>query len=831
MALINRAIIPFFAVMLYGLTGVGAWELFGPRGFIRTSTHRQSKDVDSLSFNNKIQPILSENCYHCHGTDSASRKGGLRLDKELEAKAVRPGHQPAIVAGHPEQSEMIRRILSDKPNEAMPPRDNHKPLKPQEIELLKAWIKAGAHYEPHWSLVKPLRPVPPEVAGTNWGNNPIDHFVLDRLQKENLAPEAEADPRTLIRRVTLDLTGLPPTPDEVEAFVKDSSKEHYQKIVDDLLSRPTFGENEGRIWLDAARYSDTVGLHIDNYRSIWPYRDWVIKAFNENMPYDRFVTEQLAGDLLPGSTDNQKIATGFLRSQETTDEGGSIPDEVAATMAAEHVDTVSTVFLGASMKCCACHDHKFDPYTQKDFYRMSAFFRNNTTPFMDGRRMDTPPILFIPGNDADKERYKSLLVEFDGADKMSKAANQAVIKATGPGAKTTPDEIAKLKAERDALGKKREALKKEKKAIYERGLLSLIEEEKKNSTPTAYVLKRGQYDMKGEQVAAGVPTVFPQIPKDQPQNRLGLANWITSVENPLSARVFVNRLWQQFFGNGIVKTSEDFGIMGDRPVNQPLLDWLAVEFRDNGWDVKKMIRLMVTSAAYKQSPVITAEKKEKDPENMLVSRGPRFRMEGEVIRDQALAVSGLLNPKIGGPSVKPYQPDGIWEAVSMPESDTKHYVQDSGDQIYRRSMYTFWKRQAPPPQLDTMGAPTRETCTVRRVRTNTPLQALLIMNDPQYVEAARKMAVDAIRSTNDPSQRLDYFSERVLARPLKDPEKKDLLATEKKLMSKYQANPSAAADLIKIGQLPTAGDIPPQEQATWTMIASIFLNLDESLCR
>jgi len=414
---------------------------------------------------------------------------------------------------------------------------------------------------------------------------------------------------------------------------------------------------------------------------------------------------------------------------------------------------------------------------------------------------------------------------------MSKAANQAVIKATGPGAKTTPDEIAKLKAERDALGKKREALKKEKKAIYERGLLSLIEEEKKNSTPTAYVLKRGQYDMKGEQVAAGVPTVFPQIPKDQPQNRLGLANWITSVENPLSARVFVNRLWQQFFGNGIVKTSEDFGIMGDRPVNQPLLDWLAVEFRDNGWDVKKMIRLMVTSAAYKQSPVITAEKKEKDPENMLVSRGPRFRMEGEVIRDQALAVSGLLNPKIGGPSVKPYQPDGIWEAVSMPESDTKHYVQDSGDQIYRRSMYTFWKRQAPPPQLDTMGAPTRETCTVRRVRTNTPLQALLIMNDPQYVEAARKMAVDAIRSTNDPSQRLDYFSERVLARPLKDPEKKDLLATEKKLMSKYQANPSAAADLIKIGQLPTAGDIPPQEQATWTMIASIFLNLDESLCR
>jgi len=788
-------------------------------------------DADSLSFNNKIQPILSENCYHCHGTDAATRKGGLRLDKEVEAKAMRPGHKPAIVAGHPEQSEMIRRILSNKPNEAMPPRDNHKPLKPDEIELLKGWIKAGAHYEPHWSLVNPVRPVPPEITGTNWGNNPIDNFVLARLQKESLSPEKEADPRTLIRRVTLDLTGLPPKPEEVEAFVKNPSKEHYQKIVDDLLSRPTFGENEGRIWLDAARYSDTVGLHVDNYRSIWPYRDWVINAFNNNMPYDRFVTEQVAGDLLPNPTDDQKIATGFLRSQETTDEGGAILEEVAATMAAEQVDAVSTVYLGASMKCCACHDHKFDPYSQKDFYRMSAFFRNNTTPTMDGRRMDTPPILFIPGNDADKARYNNLVNEFAETDKMSKTANQAVLKATGPGGKATPEEIAKLKAERDGLSKKRDSLKAEKKAIYERGLLTLIEEEKKNSIPTAYVLKRGQYDQKGEQVTAGVPSIFPQIPKDQPQNRLGLAQWITSKENPLTARVFVNRLWQQFFSNGIVKTSEDFGIMGDRPVNQPLLDWLAVEFRDNGWDTKKIIRLMVTSSAYKQSPVITADKKEKDPDNMLASRGPRFRMEGEVIRDQALAVSGMLNPKIGGPSVKPYQPGGIWEAVTMPESDTLHYTQDAGDQIYRRSMYTFWKRQAPPPQLDTMGAPTRETCTVRRVKTNTPLQALLVMNDPQYVEAARKLALDAIRSTNDPSQRLDYFSERLLARPLKDPEKQDLLATEKKLHAKYEKNPAAAADLIKIGQLPPETKIPAPEQATWTMLASIFLNLDESLSR
>ena len=826
MALPHRSIVPFLVVMILGVTAVGAWDLFGPQGFIKTPFHYKPKEADSLSFNNKIQPILSENCYHCHGTDSAARKGGLRLDKEAEAKAVRPGHKPAIVAGHPEQSEMIRRIHSNKPNEAMPPRDDHKPLKPEEIELLKEWIKAGAHYEPHWSLVNPVRPEVPK-SEKPWSDNPIDAFVLARLQKEGLAPEAEADPRILIRRVTLDLTGLPPKPDEVEAFVKDPSKSHYEKIVDDLLSRPTFGENEGRIWLDAARYSDTVGLHVDNYRSIWPYRDWVINSFNGNMPYDRFVTEQLAGDLLPNPSNDQKIATGFLRSQETTDEGGSIKEEVAATMAAEQVDAVSTVYLGASMKCCACHDHKFDPYTQKDFYRMSAFFRNNTTPIMDGRRFDTPPILFIPANDTDKTRVEALDKELTAAEQENKKAEADLKKATASTEdqkKVLNDVIKKTKA-------KMGDLKKERKEIMMRGKVCLIEEEKKDSMPTAYVLKRGQYDMKGEKVEAGVPSVFQQIPADQPQNRLGLATWITSRDNPLTARVFVNRLWQQFFGVGIVKTSEDFGIMGDRPVNQPLLDWLAVDFRDNGWDTKKMIRLMVTSAAYKQSPVITAEKKEKDPENMLASRGPRFRMEGEVIRDQALAASGLLNPKIGGPSVKPYQPPGLWEAVTMPGGDTFSYTQDTGDQIYRRSMYTFWKRQSPPPQLDTMGSPTRETCTVRRVRTNTPLQALLIMNDPQYVEAARKMAMDAIHSTNDPSDRLDYFAERLLARPLRDPEKQDLLATEKKLKAKYGTNPEAAAALIKVGQLPPASDIPPQEQATWTMIASIFLNLDESLCR
>lgn len=825
MARLNRPLAFPVGIVVFAAVTFGVWKLSSARRCTSAPVRGDSKEA-SLSFNNQIQPILSENCYHCHGTDSASRKGGLRLDKEADAKAVRPGHRPAIVAGHPEQSEMIRRILSEKPNEAMPPRDNHKPLKPEEVELLKQWIKAGAHYEPHWSLVEPARPPLPRIEKP-WSDNPIDAFVQARLLKEGLVPEGEADPRTLIRRVTLDLTGLPPTPEEVDAFVKDPSRAHYGKIVDDLLSRPAFGENEGRVWLDAARYSDTVGLHVDNYRSIWPYRDWVIKAFNDNMPYDRFVTEQLAGDLLPNPTDDQKIATGFLRSQETTDEGGSILEEVAATMAAEQVDAVSTVFLGSSMKCCACHDHKFDPYTQKDFYRMSAFFRNTTTPIMDGRRFDTPPVLYIPANDGDKARAEALEKESGKADAEVKKVREKLEKKTA----ATPDQKKLLT---DTLNKAKARvndLKKERKELMLRGKLCLITEEKKNSSPTAYVLKRGQYDMKGEQVTAGVPSVFRQIPENQPQNRLGLATWITARENPLAARTFVNRLWQQFFGNGIVKTSEDLGIMGDRPVNQPLLDWLACEFRDSGWDTKKMIRLMVTSSAYKQSPVITPEKREKDPENMLISRGPRFRMDGEVIRDQALAASGLLNPAIGGPSVKPYQPPGMWEVVTMPESDTAHYQQDTGEKIYRRSIYTFWKRQSPPPQLDTMGAPTRETCTVRRIRTNTPLQALLLMNDPQYVEAARKLAMDAIHATNDPSSRLDYFSERLLARQLKEPEKTDLLATEKKLRAKYDTNPAAASDLARMGQLPPASDIPPPVLATWTMIASIFLNLDESLSR
>lgn len=821
----KQLILPLSILGLLALISAGAWELFGPSGFMKTSIHRQAKDTDSLSFNNKIQPILSENCYHCHGTDSAARKGGLRLDKEAEAKAVRPGHKPAIVAGHPEQSEMIRRILSDTPNVAMPPRDNHKPLKPEDIELLTEWIKEGAHYEPHWSLVKPVRPAIPTVTQTNWGNNAIDTFVLARMEKEGLEPEAEADPRTLIRRVTLDLTGLPPKPEEVEAFVKDPSKAHYEKIVDDLLSRQTFGENEGRIWLDAARYADTVGLHIDNYRSTWPYRDWVIKAFNDNMPYDRFVTEQLAGDLLPDATDDQKIATAFLRSQETTDEGGTILEEVAATMAAEQVDAVSTVYLGASMKCCACHDHKFDPYSQKDFYRMSAFFRNNTTPIMDGRRFDTPPIIFIPANDADKARMADLEKEISLIQEEVKKAD-ADLKIAN-----TDDQKKLLTDARKKANDKVGSLNKEKKDLMTRGKVCLVEEEKKNSIPTAYVLKRGQYDMKGDKVTAGVPSAFPQIPQDQPQNRLGLAKWITSPDNPLTARVFANRLWQQFFGLGIVKTSEDLGIMGERPINQPLLDWLAVEFRESGWDTKKLIREMVTSAAYKQSPVITAEKRTKDPENRLVSRGPRFRMDGEVIRDQALAASGLLNPQIGGPSVKTYQPPGLWEAVTMVESDTRNYVQDMGNKIYRRSMYIFWKRQSPPPELDTMGSGTREVCSVRRLRTNTPLQALETMNDPQFVEAARKLALDAIKTTNDPSQRLDYFSERLIARPFNQKEKENLMTTEQKISSRYAAHPDEAQALLTVGQIPADKTIPAQEQATWTMLASVVLNLDETLNR
>ncbi len=1072
------AVIAVLLIVLSGAAGLVRASFISFKNFATSSGNQADAATEAslpskITFNEHIGPILSDNCYFCHGQDATARKADLRVDRAEFAFLSRKNGLPAIVKGHPETSAIIQRITSKDPNQVMPPPSTHKTLTPVQIALLTRWVKDGAEYQEHWAFVKPERPPEPDVKQAGWVKNPIDSFVLAKMESKGLAPEAEADRRSLLRRVTLDLTGLPPTPDDIARFLADKSPGAYEKLVDGLLASPHYGEHEARYWLDAARFAETVGQHIDEPAPTWPYRDWVIKAFNDNKPFDRFTIEQVAGDLLPNRTIDQQVATGFTRCGISTAEGGSIEAELLATYAKEHVETNAATFLGLTMGCCACHDHKFDPISQKEFYQFTAFFRNTTQKGITDRKFPTvTPYIVLPA-EADRARWDALpkereaaqnaisaymatyiagkgqtaapgilqrlassklqppvntkdlevrlllrendggkiqstanvaysltgepkwvdggvlgpaplldgtsyaelgnLGDFDTKDSFSygawvkvtgaptgalfsrmdrndnfrgwdlwlengkptahlisfwprNAIKQVASKPLTPGvwqhvfvtyngsskasglkvyvdgeaATTKPGEDSLTESIRSPaqfiLGRRSggdgapgvaiqdvrvykrllgmteikalsgsevlpfvqnipveklspaqqtwalnyllkddpklaqlkataNKLKAEFEAISERSPVTMVMDDK--PTPAfAYVLKRGQYDQPGEKVEPGVPKVLPPMPKGAPKNRLGLAQWLVDPSNPLLSRVTVNRFWQQFFGVGIVKTSEDFGMMGERPVNQPLLDWLAVEFEDSHWNVKHMLKLMVTSAAYMQSDRITQEKHDQDPENRLVSHGPRFRMDAEMIRDQALAASGLLVPKIGGPSVKPYQPKGIWEVVSM---TNETYVPDKGENNYRRSMYTYWKRLAPNPDLATLDVPTRETCTVRRDRTNTPLQALLVENDPQYVEAARNLAAHAISAASDPAARLDYMSERLLARPLDDREKQIFMKSLSRFSDAYTKKPDSAAQLLKVGDSPVDASIPAPEQAAWTMVASQFINLDETL--
>ena len=609
----------------------------------------------------------------------------------------------------------------------------------------------------HWAFKPPQRPATPAVARANWPRNPIDNFVLAALEAAKWEPAEEADRYTLARRVSLDLTGLPPTPATIEAFVKDPASDAYDKLVDRLLLQPSYGEHRARFWLDNARYADTHGLHRDNYRSIWPYRDWVIRAFNDNMPFDRFTVEQLAGDLLQAPTESTRVATGFHRCAVSTNEMGVILEEYEAIYAQDRVETTAGVWLGLTVGCARCHDHKFDPISQREFYQLAAFFRNTTEPVMNGDVPDPAPAIDVGG------QVRSLVME------------------------------------------------------------------ERPTAASAHVLARGQYDQKGELVGAGVPKVLPAF-DNYPRNRLGLARWLTAPQHPLTSRVIANRLWAQIFGTGIVATVENFGVIGQPPSNQPLLDWLAVELRESGWNVKRFIKLLVTSATYRQSSAASPEKFERDPDNRKLSRGPRFRMDGEMIRDLALAAGGLLVAQVGGPSVKPYQPAGVWEAVAIPGGNTVTYEQDHGAALYRRSLYTFWKRSAPPPALEIFNAPTRETASLQRERTNTPLQALALLNDPQIIEAARRLALVVIGEAGpDMDRRLDRMALRVLARPLDQEEKQILRPIAAALGQHYQQNQPAAEALVKVGEMPGDPQVPIFEQAAWTLVAGQFLNLDEAL--
>ena len=827
-----------------------------------------------ISFTRQIRPILSDHCFACHGPDSKQRKAKLRLDNKASAFAeLDSGDGHALVAGKPDESTLIARITSADPNMLMPPPKFGKPLTPEQIVLIKKWITEGANWSEHWAFLAAQRPALPRVKNNAWPRNEIDAFILARLEREKLQPSPDADRTTLIRRVTLDLTGLPPTPAEVDAFLADESPAAYEKVVDRLLKSSRFGEHIARYWLDAARYGDTHGLHLDNYREMWPYRDWVVGAFNRNLPYNRFLTEQLAGDLLPNATQDQIVASGFNRCHVTTSEGGSISEEVYVRNVVDRVDTTGTVILGLSTGCARCHDHKFDPFRTKDYYQFFAFFNSLDENPLDGNGSRPPPVLSLAGPEqaAELERAKRVVAALrkviadevaqvkyvdPGADRPAAESFAAWLKAPNAGGRLVPKPVqdvlrvdaakrnpqqqkvlhdyylehvyGKMRTTFDPLIQSLTALEKERDRIEKELPMTLVSRELPTPRPS-FILKRGEYDQHGAQVERGTPSFLPPFPKDAPPNRLGFAQWLLAPEHPLTSRVAVNRFWQQLFGTGIVRTAEDFGSQGEPPTHPELLDWLAVQFRDDGWDMKKTMKRIVMSATYRQSSRVTKDRLAKDAANRLLSRGPRFRLDAEMLRDQALFASGLLIEKMGGPSVKPPQPSGLWEAVGYVTSNTAHFTADTGaDKVHRRSLYTFWKRTSPPPQMTTFDAPSREACLVRRERTNTPLQALLMMNETQYVEAARALAERTLHEGGKkPEERMVYLFRLAAGRKPDALETDVLLETYRDHVARYKKDEDAAKKLIAIGESKADAKLNATELAAWTMVANLVLNLDE----
>jgi hypothetical protein len=785
-------------------------------GAKRPTDATQPQPQAPVDFDREIRPILSNNCFACHGPDEKQRKAKLRLDiRDGAFNELRAGGH-AVVAGDPVKSELLRRVLSDDPTERMPPPKSNKRLTREQVDLLRRWIEQGAKWSEHWAFVPPKRPPLPQVQRRGWTRNPIDFFTLARLEKEGLTLSPEADRVRLIRRVTFDLTGLPPTPAEVEAFLADGSPDAYEKVVDRLLNSPAYGERMAMEWLDAARYADTHGYHIDSGRDMTRWREWVIDAFNHNLPFDRFTVEQLAGDLLSGATLEQKVASGFNRNHMINFEGGAIPEEYHTAYVVDRVNTTATVWLGLTMNCAQCHDHKYDPISQKEFYQLYAFFNNLPEKGLDGADGNAAPKIKAPTREQQRQ-----LAELEQA--LKRLDEQLAARM----ARVSPVELKGLLEQRTTILKERSVLEK---AIP----TAMVMEEMPRPRDT-FLLLRGEYDKKGEKVTAGVPAVFPPLPQGQPVNRLALARWLVDPGHPLTARVTVNRYWQMLFGTGLVKTTEDFGSQGERPSHPELLDWLATEFVGNGWDIKNLIRLMVTSATYRQSSVLTPALKAKDPDNRLLGRASRLRLQSEFIRDQALAVSGLLNREVGGSSVFPYQPEGLWQELAS-RGDGKrwsaqYYVQSHGQDLYRRTMYTFWKRACPPPTLMTFDSPDRETCSVRRQRTNTPLQALVLMNDPTYVEAARKLAERMMREAKAPEERIAFAFRLATARQPTKTELAVLRGIYEDELQTYRGNRQAALRLLAVGESARDERLAIEELAAWTVVASTILNLDETITR
>ncbi|MFN0067399.1 MAG: PSD1 and planctomycete cytochrome C domain-containing protein [Limisphaerales bacterium] len=1002
-----------------------------------------ARAADRVDFNREVRPILSDNCFTCHGPDEKTLKARLRLDLRESALAPAKSGETAIVPGNPDASELIKRLVTADEDDHMPPAETGKKVTPAQIETLRRWIAEGAEYRAHWSLVPPVRPPDPKIENRKLEiRNPIDAFVFSRLEKGGLQPSAEADRATLVRRAALDLTGLPPSIEEVDAFINDASPKAYEGLVDRLLDSPRYGERMAVDWLDAARFADTHGYHLDSGRDMTAWRDWVIRAFNENKPFDQFTVEQLAGDLLPGATRDQRIASGFNRNHMINYEGGAIAEEYHYAYLVDRVNTTTTVWLGLTMACAQCHDHKYDPLSKQDYYRFLAFFNQVPESGLDGNRGNASPTLKLttPEQDAELARLNGELepldrrlrepdAVWDAAQQSWEAAASAALtewaspaiaaadseggshlvlrddgviaaeggnpaqdtyvlrlrpkssrltavrlealaddalKAKGPGrsengnfllsraalragsgpelplahasashsqgefpvagvldsdpgtgwgilpaagrthtavlelvqpldlpagAEVTlrlefrsafaqhaigrlrvattdspagpalrplPAAVRELLAvapdqrndeQRDQLRRhfREEVLDESRALTAQRGALRRQRDELDAAIPTTMVMgemekprdtfvrMRGEYDKLGDKVTAGVPAALPPLPADMPANRLALARWLVAPDHPLTARVIVNRMWQLHFGTGLVKSAEDFGSQGDWPSHPELLDWLAREFIESGWDLKHLHRLMMTSATYRQSSRVSEDLHEQDPENRLLARGPRFRLQAEFIRDQALAISGLLNGDIGGKSVSPYQPPGLWEELSMREDSrnfsAQFFVQSTGRDLYRRSMYTFIKRSSPPPQMSTFDAPDRETCSVRRPRTNTPLQALILLNDPTYIEASRKLAERLLRERGTDADRIAYAFRLATARLPRSAEAAALAELLEAQRRHYSADRASALKLLAVGESPRDEALEPAELAAWTMVASAILNLDETVTK
>jgi hypothetical protein len=763
----------------------------------------RAADID---FNRDVRPILSDKCFACHGPDEKHRKAKLRLDVEKDAAA-----SGVIVGKKPGESELLARITAADESEQMPPAKSGKKLTAAEIEILKKWVAEGGKYAAHWAYVPPKKhpvPISRDAKRSAWGTNFIDAFLTARWEKQGLFPSPEADRRTLIRRLYFDLTGLPPTPEEVDAFVADKDPAAYEKLVDRLLASEHFGERMAMYWLDLVRYADTVGYHGDQDHHASPYRDYVIDAFNLNTPFDQFTREQLAGDLLPRPTTDQKIATCYNRLLQTSHEGGVQPKEYLAIYAADRVRNVSAVWMGATVGCAQCHNHKFDPYTQKDFYSLAAFFADvDDENHLRGGGADSVPT----------KRYPEIVVQ-TRRERERLAALDAKIAELGK-----PD-TAEGKQQLAALTRERDALKKAQRRVMVTQALA---------TPrTVRVLPRGNWlDDSGPVVEPAVPEFLGKLKTGGRATRLDLANWLTDVQNGaggLTARVFVNRLWYLFFGAGLSRSLEDFGAQGEAPTHPELLDNLAVEFAD-GWDVKRMVKLIVTSRGYRQSSAASADLRKRDPENKLLARQGSWRLPAESIRDNALSVSGLLVLDVGGPSAKPYQPAGFYKHLNFPK---REYVADKDARQWRRGVYVHWQRQYLHPMLKAFDASTREECAAQRARSNTPTAALVLLNDPTFVEAARVLAqrtlADGCRSDAD---RLTFAFRRVTGRRPDDFEAKTLLRVLEKNRAVYKADPKAADELVKIGLAPLPKDADVPELAAWTAVCRALLNLSETITR